>query len=165
MTDSERDVRAPFERWWVAAAVVLVLAVVAIVATSSGEEDDQGTSATPYAATQPQRDRDRPAVTSCRTVIYYVEGTARSATVTIENDTGGTDQRDNLTVPVASEKTGIHGINAGCFDPGDFVYVSAQNEDDTGDISCRIEADGIVVASSSSSASYGIASCDGNVPD
>ena len=47
------------------------------------------------------------------------------------------------------------------FGPGEFVYVSAQNEGEYGSVTCRITVDGVVVSENTSSGAYGIATCEG----
>ena len=47
------------------------------------------------------------------------------------------------------------------FGPGEFVYISAQNEGEYGSVTCRITVDGVVVSENTSSGAYGIATCEG----
>lgn len=47
-------------------------------------------------------------------------------------------------------------------DSGEFLYISAQNQNELGSIICRIIADGVVIAENESTASYGIATCEGS---
>lgn len=48
--------------------------------------------------------------------------------------------------------------------PGEFLSVSIQNDNDFGAVTCRIEVNSEVIAENTSDAAYGIASCSGQVP-
>lgn len=48
------------------------------------------------------------------------------------------------------------------FDPGDFLYVSVQNDTDRGSVECSIYVDGERVSRNYSSSAYGIATCEAN---
>jgi hypothetical protein len=91
-------------------------------------------------------------------VVYFVEGTTKIADLTLETATG-TKQENDVDVPVKT-KSGLVGLHV-TMPSGGFVYISAQNKQETGTISCRIEADGIEIASNESSGAYAIAQCDG----
>lgn len=82
-------------------------------------------------------------------VTYEVTGSASEASLTYENGDGGTSQEKvalpwSLTVKAPASN---------------FLYISAQNEGDYGDIACTITVDGKVIKTSSSSGGYTIASC------
>lgn len=47
---------------------------------------------------------------------------------------------------------------------GEFLSISVQNQGDTGSVNCTIAVDGVTVAQNTSTASYGIASCDYAIP-
>jgi hypothetical protein len=87
-------------------------------------------------------------------VLYEVKGSdgARSASLTYENNQGGTEQMD-VDLPWRKSFT---------FGYGDFVYISAQNDQDYGTIICRILVDNEEWKKSSSSGAYVIASCSGS---
>lgn len=85
-------------------------------------------------------------------VVYNVTGSAGSASLTIQNAQGGSEQ---MTV-------GLPWTRSFTAPPGTFVYVSAQNQDDHGTIACEITADGVTVQSANSSGAYVIAGCSGS---
>lgn len=87
-------------------------------------------------------------------VTYKVGGSTTRASVTYENDQGGTEQAD---IPVPWTKTFT-------FQSGDFVYISAQNDKDYGTITCEITVKGNVFKTAKSSGAYTIATCSGSVP-
>jgi hypothetical protein len=89
---------------------------------------------------------------------YYVEGSADSASITIETPTG-TSQQQDIPLPIYN-KTGDLGLHM-TFQRGDFVYVSAQNDSEYGKVTCRIEVDGEVISENSASGAYAIATCKG----
>ena len=86
-------------------------------------------------------------------VKYKVGGTTSQASLTYENAQGGTEQMD---VRVPWEKT------IGTVERGDFLYLSAQNQNDSGSITCEIWVDGNRWKHSISSGAYVIASCNGS---
>ena len=85
-------------------------------------------------------------------VTYSVTGTARRASLTYQNDTGGTEQH-TVSIPWSNSYFG--------FGLGDFVYVSAQNEGETGTLLCEIKSGGQVVYSGSASGAYSICTASG----
>jgi hypothetical protein len=86
------------------------------------------------------------------TVVYKVGGTASRASLTIENESGGTEQ---FTVSIPWTKSFQ-------VSPGSFVYVSAQNEGDHGSVTCTITSNGVIVQSANSTGAYVIAGCSGS---
>lgn len=94
-----------------------------------------------------------PAAPVTRQVTYQVTGSARRVAVTYENDQGGTEQRDTA-VPFSW---------TGTFAPGDFAYISAQNQGAGGSVTCHILVDGIEWKTSTSRGAYVIATCSGSV--
>lgn len=99
---------------------------------------------------------------SPRKVYFEVKGSTDGATVTFTTTGGGTGQR---TVRV----TGQWGyVSVARMSPGDFAYISAQNEESYGSVACRIVADSAsgeetVAPTSWASGAYAIASCQGTV--
>ena len=85
-------------------------------------------------------------------VTYSLEGTARSASITIANESGGTEQH---VVPVPWKKQ-FHATH------GKFVYLSAQNQD-SGRLEAEISVDGLVLQRAVTTEQYGIASVSGSV--
>jgi hypothetical protein len=95
-------------------------------------------------------------------VLYEVEGTADSTTITFTTPTGQS-QGTNLAVPLTTENGKTRGIR-GDFRKGSVVYISAQNMGDSGDITCRITVDGRVLSENTASGGYAIATCEGVTP-
>jgi len=96
-------------------------------------------------------------VTACKTPITYeIGGTTSSASLTMESASGNTEQIDPVRVPWSK--------SMGSLDCGAFVYLSAQNNNDTGSITCKIKAWSLTIEEASSSGAYVIASCSGSVP-
>jgi hypothetical protein len=89
--------------------------------------------------------------TSVYNVEYRLAGSATSAGITIQNETGGTEQ-SIVRVPYLKKLT---------MKAGDFAYISAQNQNDTGSISCEIWVNGKLLQESHSDGAYTIASCSG----
>lgn len=87
-------------------------------------------------------------------VVYRVKGTAQLVDVTMRNQTGNTEQISNVKVPNAQEYT---------MERGDFVYISAQNQGETGSVTCEIEVNGVVVETATSTGEFVIATCSGSV--
>lgn len=86
-------------------------------------------------------------------ITYSITGTATSVSITLENETGNTEQGDfkvpfnmSFRVPV-----------------GTFVYISAQNNGKTGSVTCQIFVDGKVQEEATSTGAYKIATCSGSV--
>jgi hypothetical protein len=84
-------------------------------------------------------------------VEYRVEGSGTKASLTYENDQGGTEQRD-VRLPWSQEYVAVP--------PGQFLYIAAQ-ADGNATITCKILLNGIEWRKSTSSGQYVIASCDG----
>ena len=95
----------------------------------------------------------RPVEVSSYKVKYEITGTATSVSITLSNAQGGTEQGD-YKVPFSKTFT---------FSPGDFVYISAQNNNDHGTVICKIYVDGVEVKSSTSTGAYVIATCSGSL--
>jgi len=81
-------------------------------------------------------------------VEYKITGTASQVDVTLNNATGGTEQFDNVSVP--------HTYTFEEFNDW-FLYVSAQNQGEYGSVTVTIYLNGEVVATSTSSGAYVIA--------
>lgn len=82
----------------------------------------------------------------------------RTVSITIRTPGGGTSQQTGVTLPLTHQDGTPFEFTAHA---GDFLYLSAQNEQDYGDLSCSITIDGQVIDSASSSGAYVIASCSG----
>ena len=95
-------------------------------------------------------------------VVYFVEGTATSVDITYVTLTG-IRQQSGLAVPLMARSGSGPGLRLGRVPAGTFVSISAQNQDERGTVTCRIEADGRVISQNTSSGAYVIASCEGSV--
>lgn len=95
------------------------------------------------------------------TVVYKVEGTASSTDVTYSTPGGGTAQQNDLDVPITRKSDGHPGITF-TFHDGEFLYMSAQNGGESGNITCVIEEDGVELARNTSSGAYAIVTCNGS---
>tara|TARA_Y100000748_G_C15106336_1_gene336470 strand:- start:83 stop:430 length:348 start_codon:yes stop_codon:yes gene_type:complete len=90
-------------------------------------------------------------------VMYKVKGSGSSFDVTMSNQDGGTSQLDN--------------VNSGWSysfrteDERHFLYISAQNQSNTGSVTTEIYIDGSLMKSSTSDGAYVIASCSMSVSD
>lgn len=83
-------------------------------------------------------------------VVYTISGSSEAGTITYST-ASGIEQADaappwtrTITVP-----------------NGTPVTVSAQNGSEFGSVTCSINVDGVVISSNTSTADYGVASCDG----
>lgn len=122
--------------------VILILLVIAI----GGRSLESGP------ATRPP---SRSAAPASHLVTYSVIGTggAREASLTLENEQGGTEQRDvRLPYSVSFQAA-----------PGQWVYLSAQNLSQHGGVICEIEVDRAPWKRSESEGFASIASCSGSV--
>ncbi len=96
---------------------------------------------------------------------YFVTGSATSADITYNTPTGtgqqsGVDVPLNLKSQAGAEPPGGSGIHY-TMTSGSFVYLSAQNKGD-GDVTCRIDVDGVTVSENTSSGEFAIATCQGS---
>lgn len=126
-------------------AAVASLAAVAFALASCG-----GSSATPASV-----DSKPLKVTS--EVLYEVEGTQKSASVTYETPTG--TSQANPDIPMKRKSASTPGLPL-TFNTGEFVYISAQGKKSYGSVKCRITVDGTIISENTASG-YGIATCKG----
>lgn len=109
-------------------------------------------------APDPQTTQSQPRKTTVD-VTYRLTGSTRAASITMENETGNTEQ--------FKETTTRNSFDLGPYEKtftvpvGTFVYISAQNDRDTGSITCEILYDGVVAETATSTGAYVIATCDG----
>jgi len=87
-------------------------------------------------------------------VEYRVTGSAQTVDITISNEGGGTSQFADQPVPWSYEFEG---------EEDDFVYVSAQNQGETGTVTATIYKDGKKFKNSTSSGAYVIATASGSL--
>lgn len=121
-----------------AGAVVVVLCIVMGYAFVSG----QLSSSSP----QPTFTSVAPVATS---VTYEVTGTGGAASMTFSGTGGNTGQVGPVDLPWSKTVKS----------PGSFLYVSAQNNEDYGNVTCSIKVNGTVVSTQTSSGAYVIATC------
>lgn len=100
-----------------------------------------------------------PIAAKTHTVLYEATadsytGAGRSGMVTAQTS-AGTTQGTGL-LPFSDTLRDFHS--------GDFVYISVQNQQPAGSVTCRITVDGTVVSENTSTGGYTIATCQGNVP-
>ena len=84
-------------------------------------------------------------------VTYRVTGNASRASLTYENEQGGTEQIE-VRIPWNESMTVKRGA---------FLYLSAQNEGERGSVTCEIWVDNVKWKESTSSGAYVIATCNG----
>ena len=126
-------------------SAVLALALVGFVLAQLGSEPVDSPATRPAPAQ--------------REVTYEVEGTIQVVDITVETPTGSSQQSD-LAVPLTNNE-GEVGLTM-MFEAGDFVYISAQNPLDSGDVTCRITVDGEVISENTATGGYSIATCKGS---
>jgi len=85
-------------------------------------------------------------------VMYEITGSAERVFVTLSNPTGGTEQHDYVYLPYRYAFTSF---------PESFVYISAQNQGDSGTVTVSIYVNGKRFKTSSSSGAYVIATASG----
>lgn len=90
------------------------------------------------------------------TATYKIGGTACNVSLTYQNEGGQTEQI--AVAPRTWSKSFV-------VQSGDYLYISAQNNCDTGSVTCEIDLNGEPTsAKSKSSGAYVIATCSGRVP-
>lgn len=124
-----------------------VAAAVLLVAACGGEEP----ASAPVAPAPPR-------------VVFYAEGNGtKSAGVTMKTESGGTIQKD-VSLPMGNVETGEPGVPSEGFKSGDFLYLSLQNKEAAGSVTCRIKVGDKVIDEATSSGGYKIATCQGKMP-
>lgn len=126
-----------------------VLLLIGAIANSCGDSSTSGSAApaaTRSAAAATVDDYD---------VTYRITGTARTVDITMSDSDGDTVQQSDLPVPVVKVERHMHS--------GEFAYISAQNQGESGTVTCTIELDGVPVKTSTSSGAYVIATCSGRI--
>jgi hypothetical protein len=133
-------------------AVIALLAV--LVQLGQGPAVDASTSSTGGATPR----------SMTHTVSYEADGDGTdSGHYTLRSPDGGTRQMSGAMLPLTN-KAGGAGLQMDGFRSGDFVYLSIQNENGYGSVTCRIVVDGQIISENTSSGGYTIASCQGRVP-
>jgi len=140
-----------------AALVVLVAATITVIFTGVLEVTGDMSSPSNPAAT-PVSVVPQPS----HRVIYAATGElTRTASYTMRTDDGGTVQADG-DLPLVKKSGGLVVFTG--FKSGDFVYLSVQNSEGFGSVSCRIIVDGVEISNNTSYGGYKIATCQGRVP-
>jgi hypothetical protein len=139
--------RGPF--WRLLVGVLLLLIVAAGVAGLASL-----VKAPPTAA--------GPAPNPLAEVTYTLTGRTTGASITYTDGAGNIQQQTNIKVPLV-RKSGGTGIVFHAAH-GAFVSFSAQNNGASGDLTCSIESDGVVINTGRASGGYAIVSCSGQVP-
>jgi hypothetical protein len=106
--------------------------------------------------TSPEDDTDNDNEYEDYEVAYVIEGTASTVDVTLNNSGGNTEQYSDVSVPTDYTYT--------TFDDW-FVYVSAQNQGESGSVTVKIYHYGSVIEQASSSGEYVIATASGDIGD
>jgi hypothetical protein len=119
-------------------AGLLLLAVVMAVVQRTGDEPS-GESATPVR----------------HVAIYELEGTAASAHVTMATPTGTSQFAADVPMHTKGGAVGLRQV----VQPGQVLYLSAQQDLGGTTITCRITVDGVVVAENTSTGRFSITTC------
>ena len=93
-------------------------------------------------------------------VKYEIQGTAKTAAVTYSTPSGTVQNTADLPMMNQSGSAGIR-FTA---EPGQSLYVSAQNQGEHGTVECVISVDGVIVSDNTSSGAYTIAQCSATAP-
>ncbi len=125
---------------------VVILVIVGIAVILGTCLLDGNSTSTPTTPTIPT-----PA--SCPTVVYEVTGSASYASVTLNNSEGGTEQYSKVAIPWSYTDNSF---------ADNFLYISAQNQGDSGTVTVKIYVDGAQFKTSSSSGAYVIATASGS---
>lgn len=122
---------------------ILVISALALTACSSSAASTSNRSTVPTTSE----------------VLYEVVGGQKGASITMETPTG-TSQQD-VSIPLKKKSAGANDTGLTfTFDPGDFVYISAQGRGGSNNVICRISVNGKVI-SQNTATGYGIATCKG----
>jgi hypothetical protein len=120
--------------------VGIIVGIIAVIAVIVGVAVCVSTPGTPS--------------TTAPSVIYKIEGTANTVDVTLNNPTGGTEQYSNVAVPVQYSYDSFS---------DNFVYISAQNNGETGTVTVSIYVNNNLFKTSTSSGAYVIATASGSI--
>ena len=138
MTENKNNVKSAW-------ALIAVLAVVALILVCGlSRRSSSGVSLAPKIAAPTTHE-----------ITYELSGSTYKASITIENEHENTEQHD-VKLPYSKSFTSKS--------PSQFLYISAQKEDKAGTLTCKILVDGISVSEATTTAEYGIASCDYLLP-
>lgn len=129
-------------QWW--AWVIIAIVVLAFFAWQAGQGQQDPAPPPPVIKSEPD------------VLEYHVTGTAKMASVTYKTGTG--TQQNTVDVPMTNKGGGVGVIMEGSNIPG-FKYISAQNKESYGSITCKIVLNGVTVSENTSSGGYVIATC------
>lgn len=87
-------------------------------------------------------------------VDYVIEGTAQRVDITYENGSGNAEQLSDVPLPWEYSFDGAS---------GDFLYISAQNQGETGSVTCNIYVNGVLEETSTSSGRFVISTASGSI--
>lgn len=136
------------------AQIGILLGVIVVLFALFGDAlNDAGDSGTEFFSDEP----------CTKNVVYEVDGSATKIDITMETSTGNTSQQSGLSVPLTSRGESEPGLQVGTFSCGDFAYISAQNQGESGSLTCRIRSDGVVIEEATSNGAYVIVTCSGEV--
>lgn len=127
-------------------AVILVVILAAIIIPMVSRSSTPATSAAD--------------TSSGSQVIYEVLGTARTAEVTSSTNSG--TEQHTVAIPMQNQG-GTEGVTFTA-DSGQSLYISAQNQQESGSVECIITVDGDVVSDNTSDGAYAIAQCSASAP-
>jgi hypothetical protein len=137
---------------------VVALAVLAACSSDETTADDFDPEVEEFVAEPPLPDDPLvpaiPPAPAGPAATYLLAGTAPEVSVTLNNETGGTEQ---FTTTLPYERA------LPTAPPNGFVYISAQNQADYGDVTCTITAGFGILQTATSSGAYVIATCSGGV--
>lgn len=134
-----------------------VIAIVGLAVTGCSSSNDDKTTAAPVSST-------RTAPAGHAKVAFFAEGEGtKSGSITMRSESGGTIQKD-VALPMGNPTTGEMGISSDSFKQGDFLYISLQNSEASGSVTCRIEVDGVKLDEETSSGGYKVVSCQATLP-
>jgi len=85
---------------------------------------------------------------------YKVTGSANTVDITYSNESEGTSQESNVSTPWTYSFEG---------EEGQFVYISAQNQGESGSVTVSIYRNGKKIESSTSNGAYVIATASGSL--
>ena len=129
----------------------MLTATVFFVAVACSGNEPVSAPQTPAPATAPH-------------VVFFAEGSGTATgSVTLRSESGGVIQKD-VALPMHDAATGAPGTASDAFKRGASLYISLQNKEAAGSVTCRIEVDGKVIDKATSSGPYKIVTCVGKVP-
>ena len=136
------------------------LAILIAVALFLGHKGSVNPGEAPAAVTEPSSDVSTDySSTPSDQVHYEVTGdVTTTADITYATPTG-TSQEQGAELPLTDDY-GETGITYSYTD-GQFIYISAQNDEEYGSVTCKIFVDGNLVSSNTADGAYAIATCNG----